>query len=162
MGLVAALAGKNANMKLSREGDGLALATLVWSATWCGDLLAAWQHAPYDRFGWLAAAVWVTAVVMTGRRATRPDGRWLLVAWVMSFVGVAGDLNVARHVALAAAGAAWVGGGRLGWVIVALAVFWMPALGWAGRSLGADVVNGLRVIGALAYVGFAWKQKREL
>ena len=80
----------------------------------------------------------------------------------MSFVGVAGDLNVARHVALAAAGAAWVGGGRLGWVIVALAVFWMPALGWAGRSLGADVVNGLRVIGALAYVGFAWKQKREL
>jgi hypothetical protein len=147
-------------MKLAREGDGLAIATLAWSAAWCGDLLAAWRHAPYDRLGCLAAAGWLGAVVVAGSRATRPDGRWLVAAWMVSFVGVAGDLNVARHAALAAAGAAWVGGGRRGWTIVGLAVFWMPALGWAGRSLGADAVNSLRVFGALACAWFAWKQKR--
>lgn len=145
-------------MKWRREGEGLALATLAWSAAWCGDLIAAWRHAPYDRAGVVAALAWGLFVARLGRRAEETRGGWLGLAWACSFIGIAGDLNVARHAAVAFAGAAWAGGGwGRGAGVVLLAAGWMPALGWAGRGLGADGVNGLRLAMAAGALAMLWR-----
>ncbi len=149
-------------MKIWRAGDGLGLATFVWCMAWCGDLVAAWRHAPYDRFGWVAALAWLGLVAGQGARTKARENRWLVAAWIFSFLGVAGNLNVARHAALALAGAAWAGGGWVrGLVVMGVAVFWMPALGWGARGLGAEAVNGLRLAGAVACGLAIWFQERR-
>lgn len=149
-------------MKGWRAGDGLGLATLVWCLAWSGDLVAAWRHAPYDRFGWVAALAWLALVAVLGARTKARENRWLVVAWIFSFLGIAGNLNVARHAALALAGAAWVGGGWMrGLAVMVAAASWMPALGWGARGLGAEAVNGLRLAGAVACGLAIWFQERR-
>lgn len=148
-------------MKTRRQGALFALATLVWTLAWCGDVLQAWRDSPYDRFGWAAAAGWAAWVVIAGRGAARAPGGWLAAAWALSFVGVAGELNIVQHTAVAFAGAAWAGGGRRGVGVLLLAAGWMPALGWALRGAGAEVVVGLRVAAGLAGAALAWREGRR-
>lgn len=145
-----------------RPGDGLALATLAWALCWCGDVAVAWRDAPYDRFGWVAAAGWAVFVFMAGRRAPRAAGWWLAAAWAASCAGAAGELNVAQHAGLALAGAAWSGGGSRGLAALALAAAWMPALGWATRGAGADVTSGLRVLAGATGAMLAWRESKRV
>lgn len=147
-------------MKARREGSVFALVTLAWTLVWCVDLAQAWRDSPYDRFGWLAAAGWVAWVWLAGRRAKCVPGLWLAAAWGVSFVGVAGELNVLQHAGLALAGAAWAGGGRRGMIALVLALGWVPALGWALKGAGAEVVPGLRLTTALVAAGLAWRERR--
>jgi len=148
-------------MKTWRRGDGLALATLAWTLFWCGDVVTAWRSAPYDRLGWVAAVGWVALVVMAGAKSARSAGLWVAAALLVSCAGVAGELNVAQHAGLALAGAAWAGGGWRGLIVVLLATGWMPALGWATRGFGAEVVGGLRVSAGLASAALAWREGRR-
>ena len=60
-----------------RHDRALALATLLWTAMWCGDLIEAWRHSPFDRLGWFAAAGWLAWV----GRATAPE-RGTLAGWL--------------------------------------------------------------------------------
>lgn len=143
-------------MNVRREGFWLGLVTLVWSAAWCADLADAWRHAPYDRLGWLAAAGWMAAVAAGGGDGRAVSRGWLALSWLATLGGVAGELNVAQHVGLGLAGAAWVGGGGRGGLVLALAASWWPAAGWLGRGAGVEAVLAARVVGALLGVGLAW------
>jgi hypothetical protein len=145
-----------------RQGDGLALATLGWALFWCGDVVTAWRHAPYDRLGWVAAAGWAAFVLMAGRRSASAAGWWLAAAWVVSCSGVAGELNIAQHAGLALAGAAWAGGGWRGLAVLVLAAGWMPALGWATRGAGSDATTALRALAGAAGAALAWREGRRV
>jgi hypothetical protein len=140
----------------------LALATVAWGAAWSApSLFQAWRDAPFDRLGAVAAAAWALAAAAAFRRSHAPAGLWLAAAWLASFAGVAGELNVALHAALALAAAALAAttGRRL--ALVALAVSWMPALGWALRETGPAMVNGLRLAGGVAALALAvgWRRR---
>jgi hypothetical protein len=130
----------------------LLLATLAWCAAWSADLVDAWRHAPFDRLGWCAMLAWLAAIG-TARKAECGGGLSLALvigAWVVSLVGIAGELNVAGHVALALAGAGCVRDRRVALVLVALAPGWMPAFGWLLRDAGAHLVLLLRMTCAVA------------
>jgi hypothetical protein len=141
----------------------LALATVAWGAAWSApSLLQAWRDAPFDRLGSVAAAAWALAVVASFRRGHPPSGVWLAGSWLASFAGVAGELNVALHAALALAAGALAANGAQRLALLGLAVAWMPALGWALREAGPGAVNGLRAAGAVAAVALAlwWRRRR--
>lgn len=133
---------------------------LAWCAAWCADLIDAWRHAPFDKLGVLAAAGWLAAFAVAVRQPAKLAGAWLALGGLASFVGVAGELNVAQHVALALVGAALVGGKGPGCVLLLLAVGWMPVLGWALRWAGPDATNSVRVLSGLAAAGCAWRWSR--
>ena len=149
-------------MKPRREGLVFCLVTLVWMLAWCGDIVQAWRHSPYDRLGWVAAGGWAAWVVLAGRRVTHASWVWWAAAWLVSFVGVAGELNVVQHAALALAAAAWVGGGGRGWGVLVLAAGWLPALGWVGRGAGAELVLGVRLLAGTAGLVLAWRERRKM
>jgi hypothetical protein len=131
--------------------------TIGWTAAWCGEVAAAWQHAPYDRTGLPSALLWIVAAVVGPKRPE--PARWMLAgAWLGSMLGVIGELHVACHVALVGAVCAWLRGPALGVVAVA-ALAWMPALGWVLAPLSPPTVNGLRVVLAAAALGFASVQR---
>jgi hypothetical protein len=141
----------------------LALATVAWGAAWSApSLLQAWRDAPFDRLGALAAAAWALAAAAAFRRGHPPSGLWVAAAWLASFAGVAGELNVALHAALALAAGALAAHGVQRLALLLLAVSWMPALGWALREAGPAAVNGLRVAGAVAALTLAgwWRFRR--
>jgi hypothetical protein len=119
--------------------------TLAWTGAWCFDVSAAWRHAPYDRAGPAAAALWLVLLVLMPR--TRPPARLLLAAaWIGSLLGVMGELHVARHLALVCAVCAWLPGIGLRLVAAAAALSWMPALGWLLAAWSPSTVNAIRLI----------------
>lgn len=135
--------------------------TLVWTGLWCGDLLAAWRHAPYDRTGAVAMALWVAAATMASR-PFQPARAWLAAAWVGSLLGVAGSLHVAQHAALVCAAVAWLP--TAGWriAIAVTALSWMPVFGWALAGFSPTTVNTGRVLLATAALGAAvWSRSRQ-
>jgi hypothetical protein len=145
-----------------REGELFAWVTLGWALVWCGDVAQAWRHSPYDRFGWWAALGWAAWAAASGRRAERISASWLGAAWVFSCVGVSGELNVAQHLGVACAGAAWAGGGLRPWGILLLALGWMPATGWLARGAGAEMVAIFRVVSGAGGAALAWRVGRRV
>ncbi len=135
---------------------------LLWCAAWSGDLIAAWIHAPYDRLGAVAALAWSLAFGSAARTTRDLSGFWLFAGGVASFVGVAGELNVAQHAALAMVAAAIVGGRSKGYWLLFLAVGWMPALGWAMRWAGPVATNLIRLLDSGIALGLAWRWRRAL
>lgn len=128
--------------------------TLLWTAAWCTNLADAWQHAPYDRMGPIAALLWILAAVALPRAAV--PTRWLLVAaWLASLIGVVGSLNVARHLAVVCAVGAWLPPFPPRLVIAVTALAWMPALGWALSDWSPLAVNTLRLVAAAGALAFA-------
>lgn len=128
------------------------LCTLIWTAAWCGDLLGAWRHAPYDQAGPGAAALWLVALLLL-RRDVAPRRAWLAAAWAGSLIGAVGTLHVAHHVALMCAVCAWLPWRRQRILAAITAVSWMPALGWALAVWSPATLNGVRL--ALATVMMA-------
>ena len=128
--------------------------TLLWTAAWCTPLADAWQHAPYDRMGPVAAILWILAAVALPHAPV--PARWLLVvAWLASLIGVVGSLNVARHLAVVGAMAAWLPSLPLRLSLAVAALAWMPALGWALSGWSPFAVNALRLAAAAAVLAFA-------
>ena len=128
--------------------------TLLWTAAWCANLADAWRHAPYDRTGPLAALLWILAAVALPHAPV--PARWLLVAaWLASLIGVVGSLNVARHLAVVCAVAAWLPSLPLRLVVAVTALSWMPALGWALSGWSPFAVNTLRLVAAAGALAFA-------
>lgn len=128
--------------------------TIGWTVAWCGDVWAAWQHAPYDRTGLASALLWIGAVVVWPKREV-PARLLLAGAWLGSLVGVIGELHVARHVALVCAVCAWLPGFGLRVAAAGAALAWLPALGWALAALSPATVNSLRVALAATALGVA-------
>jgi hypothetical protein len=147
-------------MKPTNAERGLGWLALTWCGAWCADLVAAWRFAPYDRLGVVAALAWLAALVVAARTSSRLARGWLVAGGLLSFVGVAGELNVAQHGAFALVAGAVAGGGSRAWWLLLLAPGWMPVLGWALRSAGPEVVNGLRVLAGVAAAGLAWHWSR--
>lgn len=132
---------------------------LLWCVAWSRDLIGAWLHAPYDRLGPVAAVAWMIALRQATMTTCDVSGGWLLGAGLLSFVGIAGELNVALHLALAMAAAAVVGGRQKGLALLLLAIGWMPALGWVMRWAGPAVTNLVRLFDAGLAIGLAWRWK---
>jgi hypothetical protein len=147
-------------MNQTNAERGLGWLALAWCGAWCADLVAAWRFAPYDRLGAVAALAWLVALVVGARNSSRLARGWLAAGGLVSFVGVAGELNVAQHGALALVAGAVAGGGLRAWWFLLLALGWMPVLGWALRSAGPEVVNGLRVLTGVTAAGLAWQWSR--
>ena len=131
------------------------LALLAFSVWQCRVLPNAWQHAPFDSFGWVALAIWIVPAVARdfGRRV---DDTLLLVAAGCSLAGAAADLNVLNYASLAAALAALTPPERrtAPWMVGALA--WMPVFGWLGSSLGPRWIVVARIGIATAAASSAW------
>jgi hypothetical protein len=145
-------------MKTGFSMTGLAL--LAFCAWQCRALLNAWQHAPFDHFGWVALAIWIVPAVARdfGRRA---DDTLLLIAAGCSFAGAAADLNVLKYAGLAASLAALTPPPRrtAPWMLGALA--WMPVFGWLGSSLGPRWIVVARICIATVAASSAWLRVGE-
>lgn len=128
--------------------------TLAWTVAWCADLIEAWRHAPYDRTGFAAALLWLSAVALLPRRG-QPAQLWLIAAWLGSLLGVMGALHIAQHLAVVCAVCAWLPG-HLPRLLAALAALaWMPAFGWLLASHSPSAVNMIRLVVASVALGAA-------
>lgn len=122
------------------------LALCAWQSA---DLVTAWAHSPFDRYGWLALALWLAPVFAAafGFRAALPASRRSFhLAWLALFTcltGVLTEMHFLQHAALALAGVAVTPRFRLDNLWLALALAWMPALGWL---LGGLPVSGVAAI----------------
>lgn len=132
-------------MSATKPFPWLELGVTAFCAVRTTDLLTAWQHAPLDHLGWIALIVWTIPLV----RRSESSGAWkaasLIAALVLAVLATVTDLHVLGHVALACALASWRlwHWSTLLWLITAIC--WMPAFGWALRSLGADIIFFLRL-----------------
>lgn len=128
------------------------LVTVAWTAGWCAEVCRAWNHAPYDRAGWGAAALWVGTLACLPR-LTQPARPYLAAAWLASLLAVIGELHVAGHVALVCAVCAWLPGTRLRVLAGVAAWSWMPAFGWLLAAWSPAIVNSLRLLLAATVLG---------
>ncbi len=128
-------------------------ATLLFCAMMCGDLPRAWRSSPFDWGGQAALALWSLPVLAAVIKNLRPAGKasacvcsvfFSTAALGLLMLGTASSLNLFKHAALAVAAAAFMP--RTTWTFwwLALAVSWMPVLGWAGNGAGVQAVWLLR------------------
>jgi len=150
-------------MKVRFPNLGAEWAVLGFCAWQASDLLTAWRHSPFDRWGWLAFGIWLapTLAAAFGFHAPRPTTpRTPRLAWLALAVGLAGvltDMHFLKHGALALACAAvtpFCGLGSL-WLVLSLA--WMPALGWllGGLSVFGVASTRLALAALAALMGLA-------
>ena len=131
-----------------------AVFTLAWTVAWCADLIEAWRHAPYDRTGFAAALLWLSAVALLPRRG-QPAQLWLIAAWLGSLLGVMGALHVAQHLAVVCAVCAWLPGHLPRLLAAFSALAWMPAFGWLLAACPSSAVNAARLVVASVALGAA-------
>ncbi|GAB5558387.1 MAG: hypothetical protein SynsKO_00340 [Synoicihabitans sp.] len=127
------------------------------------DLAWAWRHSPYDSGAGWVALIWVLSLVWVGRRhKPLPASEWLVAAVLLGLVGWIGQLNVAVHAALVAAGMAWLPTLRSRLLMGIAGVSWWPALGWFASGLLP--VSGLlvgRFLILLAGVGLCLRMREK-
>jgi hypothetical protein len=127
-----------------------------------GPLLQAWQHSPFERFGWVALIIWlIPAARMVCRGAdTSRDFKLAIISLVLSFIGVIGDLNVLVYCGLAGVIGAMANVSGRGWLWLVLAVCWIPAfsLFFARFQFTPHMVQLTRLVVALlaAGLGLCW------
>lgn len=151
--------------------EGAILVFCLWRSA---DLLSAWRNAPYDRWGWLAFALWCLPAVAALVRGHAAWGaaRWMAclpwLALALALAGSLGEVNFLAYWGLACALAGWSATGanpppapRLAavwpaglWLL--LAVCWMPVLGWVASSFSPASVAGLRLTLAALAAGAGW------
>ena len=155
----------------ARTAPWLEFAILGYAAWRCHGILDTWFANPFDRWGWIAFALWILPIGFYAQRSGLPragSGRlrpWLLGGGVgMIFLGDAGSLNALKYLGLALILTGYSAAhGRMLWAVTAVA--WMPALGWLASRAGLqpDLAGIGRVLLALA--GFSWAiaaQKKAL
>jgi hypothetical protein len=132
----------------------------AWHAA---DLLQAWRHSPYDRFGWVALLIWLLpAARAVWRRAdTARHFKLAMTSLALTFIGVIGDLNVLVYCGLAGIIGALAGVSGRTWLWLLLAVCWMPVFGWACSKvhLSAHPVPVLRLIVAVLAAGLGFDRR---
>lgn len=131
-------------------------AILALAAVQSRELLSAWQHSPFDKFGWVALLVWggpAAWLYATGRAGGR--GRLALLGICLGGIalGAVSGLNALCYIGLAFGVSALPGFsfGAVFWL--ATSIGWMPVFSWAANSLPVPLVLALRV--TLTLVGSA-------
>lgn len=147
--------------------------TLLVYACWCArGLVSTWIWTPFDRFAWLAFALWLLPAVWPPREtSSRAMPDWfrhcLLAAGLAALLlGNVADVNFLYHVALAAIVTSF--SRRAGYVIWAVgALSWLPASGWVASRFGVDpaVFAAVRVAAGLVTavwgLGIIYRKHRE-
>ena len=117
--------------------------TLLGYACWCASgLVATWIWTPYDRFGWLAFAIWLLPIVWPPGDSARVPRAWMRITLLAGAVaallaGSVADVNAFYHAGLAAVLASFYRRpGVLIWLAGALS--WLPASGWLATRAGID------------------------
>jgi exosortase/archaeosortase family protein len=141
------------------------IGTCAWR---CRDLLSTWFNSPYDRWGWLAFALWLLPLTLWAARGAAMFGAgehrvWFAaVGLIVACLGSAVQLNVLEHAGFTLVWLALMPkAGRALWAVTAVA--WWPAFGWASASigLGPTVTAALRVVLAGAgAIGAARAQRK--
>ena len=144
-------------MKIRLPNLGAEWAVLGFCAWQASDMLNAWRHSPFDRWGWLACAIWLTPTLASalGLLAPRPPTtRAAQLAWcalALWLAGVLTDMHCLKHGALALACAAITLPLRFGILWLGLSLAWLPALGWLLGGLSVFGVAAIRLsLAALA------------
>lgn len=149
-------------MNSPKAPPAVAWAILAFAGWQASDLLAAWRHSPLDRLGGVAFLVWALPVPLalaTGRRPFEPRvGPWLLGASVpLALLSAVLSLNLAAHVALALAIAAFAGWTPRHVLWLAAAICWMPVFTWLGKQWPPSALAASRVaVALLAALAAAW------
>ena len=140
----------------------LLAAFCAWHAA--GPLLQAWQHSPFERFGWLALIIWLipaARMVCCGADTSR-DFKLAIISLVVSLTGMIGDLNVLVYCGLAGVIGAMANVSGRGWLWLVLAVCWIPAFSllFSRLQFTPHMVQALRLLVALlaAALGLCWLQ----
>jgi hypothetical protein len=118
-------------------------------------LIEAWRHAPFDRWGWLAFVLWLAPLAWrAGRHPGDLGSGFTSLSWAalgLLLTGSLADVNALTYGALAVALGRLMPRRRVTFVWLALAVAWMPVLGWLGAGLGPSGMTALRLaLGATA------------
>ena len=147
-------------MKASLQPVAAGAAISLYAAWNARNLLAAWLHSPYDRYGWLAFLLWVFPIGclwMTRLHTDHAGSKQVssaafAIALAISFAGVISDLGALKYLGLAIALAGFLPLQPASFVYLACAAAWMPAAGWALSSHGSLLVNSIRATIGLAAV----------
>ena len=135
-------------MKRFLANNGLEVAVACFCAWQASDLLTAWRHAPLDRLGWLAFAIWSAPVavgMLFSPEAKSNSVAASVIALVLGFTGRLLDVNGLLCIALALALSAFVQGGPRKLLWLAGGVAWMPVLGWLARDASSNAIVCLRL-----------------
>jgi len=116
-------------------------------------IVPAWIHSPYDKFGWVALAIWIAPCIwlwFKGLAVGKWRTLWIGASLAVLALGAISSLNTFGYLALALAVAALPGisWAACGWFLCALS--WMPALSWAANAVPVPALLGIRVFIALA------------
>ncbi len=129
----------------------------LWNAR---DLLGAWEHCLYDRYGWLVMLIWCMPLLslqlarQKSKASSSIQSLYTGAGLLLSFTGSIGSLNLLQYAGLALVLAGWIPFSRvqLFWLLASLS--WMPALGWIGSRFFLDHVLMVRVL--LAGTASVW------
>jgi hypothetical protein len=145
-------------MKPAQKSWFLAFAVTVYAAWQARDIVPAWQHAPYDRLGWLAFGIWVSPLIagrwLAKTAFTQPVPVLLAAGLAISFLGTVVSLNTLNYAGLVCAITSYFPWcwRNLVWLMAAAA--WMPALGYALDGLATGSVTAVRLVFSAA--GSVW------
>ena len=126
------------------------------------DLLQAWLHSPYERFGWLAFLIWLIPAARSVFRGvdTSRHFKLAILSLALSFIGTIGDLNFLCYCGLAGIVGAMGGVSGRAWLWLAMSVCWMPAfsLFFARFHFTPPMAQILRLVtaGVAAGAGLCW------
>ncbi|WP_165498794.1 hypothetical protein [Chlorobium sp. N1] len=138
---------------------GARAAITLWSLWQARDLLGAWQHSGYDRYGWLVLLVWCAPLFifrLSGKPqniAESQDMRMLPIALLLTLAGQIGSLHILQHAGLAVALASWLPFSPLQLLWTLSALTWMPAYGWIGSRLFYEHILTARMLPAVMISG---------
>lgn len=126
----------------------------------CSDLIHAWLHSPYDRFGWIALLLWLLPAVRSVSRRVDSSRQFklALTGLALTLIGVMGDLNFLAYCGFAATVGAIAGVSGRAWLWLVLAICWMPAFGLicSKLNLHAPVTQALRLVVAAGAAGIGF------
>lgn len=131
----------------------LPLAVAAYSAWRSADLVGAWRHSPFDRWGWVSFLVWLLPPLWAAWKCPTPEDPPLwptALAFVLAVAGQVVDFNTLCYLGLAVALGSFVPASAARLVWWAGAPAWMPAFGWLLHSWPPPAVAGARLALALA------------
>jgi hypothetical protein len=138
----------------------LILCVLAYALYEAKDLWFAWNHSPFDAFGWMAFAIWI-APVFVPREKQVYEPVFVMAGIGLILLGQMGELNLLKYLGLAAilAGLQAFKKGREVWLFCSLS--WMPLFGYFLSLRLPDLVPPLRLLVASLGVLLLLRANRE-